>query len=62
MRLAFDDDGDGPALLFIHGHRSLPDARLCVIPGAGHLPNLEKPEAFDRCLSEFLAALCPGDC
>jgi pimeloyl-ACP methyl ester carboxylesterase len=30
-------------------------ARLAVIPGAGHLPNLEAPEAFNRILSGFLA-------
>ncbi len=29
-------------------------ARLVAIPGAGHLPNLEAPEAFDRLLAEFL--------
>ena len=31
-------------------------ARLAVIPGAGHLPNMEAPDAFDRALSPFLAA------
>ncbi len=32
----------------------IPGARLVTIPGAGHLPNLETPEAFDRVLLEFL--------
>jgi 3-oxoadipate enol-lactonase len=32
----------------------IPGARLVTIPGAGHLPNLEAPEAFDRLLLEFL--------
>ena len=32
----------------------IPGARLVTIPGAGHLPNLETPEAFDRLLLEFL--------
>jgi 3-oxoadipate enol-lactonase len=31
-------------------------ARLAVIPGAGHLPNLEAAEAFNRALSSFFAA------
>jgi len=34
--------------------REIPGARLVTIPGAGHLPNLETPEAFDRLLLEFL--------
>jgi 3-oxoadipate enol-lactonase len=32
----------------------IPGARLVTIPGAGHLPNLEAPEALDRLLLEFL--------
>jgi len=34
--------------------REIPGARLVTIAGAGHLPNLETPEAFDRLLLEFL--------
>lgn len=34
--------------------REIPGARLVTIPGAGHLPNLETPDAFDRLLLEFL--------
>lgn len=33
----------------------LPSARLAVLPGAGHLSNLEAPEAFNEVLSAFLA-------
>jgi pimeloyl-ACP methyl ester carboxylesterase len=29
-------------------------ARLVVIPGAGHSPHEEAPEAFNRALIEFL--------
>lgn len=36
---------------------ALPDARLAVIPGAGHLANLEQPEAFNAALSGFLRGL-----
>lgn len=32
----------------------IPGARLVTIPEAGHLPNLETPDAFDRLLLEFL--------
>lgn len=31
-------------------HRAIPKARLVVLPRAGHLANLEAPEAFDRAL------------
>ncbi len=33
------------------------DGRLEVLPGAGHLSNLEVPEAFNRVLGSFLAGL-----
>jgi 3-oxoadipate enol-lactonase len=32
----------------------VPDGRLLVIPGAGHLSNLERPEAFNEALLSFL--------
>jgi 3-oxoadipate enol-lactonase len=40
-------------------HEHLPNSRLCIIPGAGHLANLEEPEAFNTCLLDFLAELKP---
>lgn len=33
----------------------LPNSNLAVIPGAGHLSNLENPEAFNRALLDFLS-------
>ena len=33
----------------------IPDARLVMIPGAAHVPNLERPLAFDAVVLEFLA-------
>ena len=33
----------------------IPGARLEIVPGAGHLVNLEKPDAFNRVLRAFLA-------
>jgi pimeloyl-ACP methyl ester carboxylesterase len=35
----------------------IPGARLIAIPGAGHLPNLEQPELFNRAVIEFLQSL-----
>ena len=36
--------------------RRLPRASRVVIPGAGHLPNLDRPELYNRVLGGFLAA------
>jgi len=36
--------------------QSLPGARIVVIPGAGHVPMLDRPEALDAELRRFLAA------
>ena len=33
--------------------KHLPDAELVVIPGAGHLSNIEQPEAFNEALKKF---------
>ena len=37
--------------------RQMPKAELEIIEGAGHLPNLEQPEAFNGVLSRFLASI-----
>ena len=37
--------------------RELPDAELVVIPDAGHLSNLEQPEAFNAALDRFYARI-----
>jgi pimeloyl-ACP methyl ester carboxylesterase len=39
--------------------KGLPNSHLRVIPGAGHLANLEQPEQFNRILIDFLNSL-PG--
>jgi len=36
---------------------AVPDGRLTVLPGAGHLANLEAPEAFNAALAEFVSAV-----
>jgi pimeloyl-ACP methyl ester carboxylesterase len=38
----------------------LPQARHVVIPDAGHILNIERPESFDACLIAFLAAIGAG--
>ncbi len=35
----------------------LPRGKLCVIPRAGHLANLERPKEFNDCLMKFLRTL-----
>jgi pimeloyl-ACP methyl ester carboxylesterase len=35
--------------------RALPHARLAVIPGAGHLSNLDNPAAYNKVLSEYVS-------
>lgn len=37
--------------------RAIPGARLSVVPGAGHMSNLEQPEAFDAALWDFARTL-----
>jgi pimeloyl-ACP methyl ester carboxylesterase len=39
---------------------AIPGARHVVIPGAGHLSNLEAPAAFDRALRDFLEHVTRG--
>ncbi|MBA2462478.1 MAG: alpha/beta hydrolase [Actinobacteria bacterium] len=49
-------DQDVPDMLEIAVllERSIPGARKVVIEGAGHLPSLEQPDAFDRAVLLFL--------
>lgn len=44
-----------PAALQALAH-VLPDARYLDLPGAGHWPQLEDPDAFDGALADFLAS------
>jgi 3-oxoadipate enol-lactonase len=37
--------------------RQIPDVRFEIIPGVGHLANLEDPRAFNRVLADFLASV-----
>ena len=35
----------------------IPGCKLCIVPAAGHLANLEDVKAFNTCVLEFLASL-----
>ena len=37
--------------------QAIPGARQVVIPGAGHMANMEEPAAFNRAVLDFLASL-----
>jgi 3-oxoadipate enol-lactonase len=39
--------------------KAIPGARLEVVPGAGHVANLESPEVFNRVFADFLSTVPP---
>jgi 3-oxoadipate enol-lactonase len=51
------DDIAMPPVMAQTLHRHLPRSQLTVIPDAGHLSNLEQPEAFNAALERFLQSL-----
>ena len=52
-----EHDGPSPPEVAASIADAIPDARLEVLPGAGHLSNLESPEAFNQVLESFLARI-----
>jgi pimeloyl-ACP methyl ester carboxylesterase len=38
----------------------IPGSRVVIIPGAGHLSNLENPDAFNAAVIEFLSTVDPA--
>jgi pimeloyl-ACP methyl ester carboxylesterase len=51
--------GDGDSITTAHttlNARSIPGAQLCIVPGAGHMVTLERPELVNLLLRDFLAA------
>jgi pimeloyl-ACP methyl ester carboxylesterase len=51
------EDGLTPPALAQTLAAALPDGRLAVIEGAGHLASLEQPEAFNAAVGSFVQAL-----
>lgn len=49
-----EDDALSPPDVARQAVASLPDAGLDVIPGAGHLSNVEQPDRFNQSLTAFL--------
>ena len=48
-------EDDAPCVAAAHALvAALPRARLVVVPGAAHVVNLERPEAFNAALLAFL--------
>lgn len=50
---------DDPLFPVAHAHRAhaaLPGSRLTVIEGAGHTPQADRPDEFNRAITRFLAA------
>jgi pimeloyl-ACP methyl ester carboxylesterase len=48
-----DADARSPMAVAHQLHEAIPGARLVVIPGAGHVSNLEDPVRFDAQLRDF---------
>ena len=49
-------DGRSPLSVARQFEHAVPDAKLVVIPGAGHVSNLEQPELFQVAVREFCRA------
>ena len=52
--LVGDQDVVTPPAVSRDMHRAIPGSELVVIPGAGHLSSLERPDAFNAALAPFL--------
>ncbi len=54
LLLVGDQDAITPPALSEQMHREIPGSELAVIPGAGHMSNMEQPAAFNEALGRFL--------
>jgi pimeloyl-ACP methyl ester carboxylesterase len=52
-----DADKRSPVSIAYHIRNAIPQARLTVIPGAGHVSNLEKPTQFNTIVRNFCLPL-----
>ncbi len=48
-----EQDARSPLTVAEQFHDAIPDARLVVIPGAGHVSNLEQPERVNAAIRDF---------
>ena len=48
-----DDDRRSPMDVAEQLHAAIPGAELAIIPNAGHVSNMEQPEAFNRLIRRF---------
>jgi pimeloyl-ACP methyl ester carboxylesterase len=59
--LVMTGDEDEPCLdPGIHMKRTIPTSGLVILPKAGHTINLEEPDAFNRAVLDFVAAVDAG--
>jgi len=49
-------DARSPLSVARQFERAIPDTKLVVIPGSGHVSNLERPERFNEVVREFCRA------
>jgi pimeloyl-ACP methyl ester carboxylesterase len=54
-----DRDMRSPLRVARQFEQAIPNAKLVVIPGAGHACNLEQPERFNKAVREFCRAHPP---
>ncbi|MFG3188079.1 alpha/beta fold hydrolase [Streptomyces omiyaensis] len=54
-----EQDARSPLTVARQFQESVPGAELVVIPGAGHVSNLERPEEFNRAVRDFCRAHAP---
>ena len=52
-------DARSPLTVASQFEEAIPDAKLVVIPGAGHVSNLEQPELFNDAVRDFCRAHSP---
>lgn len=55
LLVAGEKDRNVPLKTMQRMHEAIPGSRLEVLPGAGHLPHLERPERFDQLMRDFLS-------
>lgn len=55
--VAGEKDANAPSPMMERMAARIPGARFVLVPGAGHLANLEQPAAFNEALSEFLQSI-----